>query len=535
MTKNVYQNVLNSLTVKELKQIIRDYMSHLRITMSKKSKQQLIDHIIEHTKINDKGEIKNKVYLVHTIPKKKDSVKSKKVKKPKEEEEDYIKPIKKQNPARALQKKITMEKAKLKEQLVDKVEKNMRLKEKEEENKLEEQYKTRLLETLLIIDNAKFPKELDKLLRNALKELSDSNYDIKYKLQQLKIFNDEIETQKLKLIVKQQQLEKPINKEEKVRENILNVLNVLKEEPQQTEKEIIKESEIYLLNNEIFKIVEDLLKTSSPYKRKEKVKNSYNKIIELVNKYKVLNIKESDLKFLYDYLENYYVQKQSDFYPTPIECLKNDTINKSILQSVDILEPTAGLGHILNYIRKIKSEDDDKYKLTAIEYTEHMAKFLKIFSPDVKVNPDNTNNFLDYNPEEVNHDLIIINPPFTTGNDSRYYLNFLFHCLYLLNRSKVNYFPDLIFISPPIENNEHGGQFLLNDILNYKGFSKKKKEEIYKRYIIKKDDDLDDVFGFLYGEKISSCKGFAGTGFSANIYYIQGTNRSKSQVKKINF
>ena len=308
-----------------------------------------------------------------------------------------------------------------------------------------------------------------------------------------------------------------------------------KPEPEkQTQESIIEESEVYKLNNDIFKIIEDLLKTTSPYKRKEKVDKSFNSITNLVKKQKVININENDLKFLYDYLNNYYVQKQSDFFPTPTECLNNETINKSILGSNNILEPTAGLGHILNYIRKLKKTEDEEYKLTAIEYTEHMTDFLKIFSPDTVINPNGINNFLNYNPEKVSYDLIIINPPFTQGNDSRYYFDFLFHCLYLMNRSNINYHPEIIFISPPIVEGSLGIQFTLNDILDFKYLSKNKKQEIFKRYNIKNEDEVEDVFNILYGESIGECKGFTGTGFKANMYYIQGYDRSKDILPKRN-
>jgi len=48
-----YKELLNVLTVKQLKTLIRDYMNHMKITVSKKKKNELISHLLEHTEIRN--------------------------------------------------------------------------------------------------------------------------------------------------------------------------------------------------------------------------------------------------------------------------------------------------------------------------------------------------------------------------------------------------------------------------------------------------------------------------------------------------
>lgn len=48
-----YKKHLNSLTVKSLKELIKKYMNHVKIIVSKKTKNQLIEHIMEHTELKN--------------------------------------------------------------------------------------------------------------------------------------------------------------------------------------------------------------------------------------------------------------------------------------------------------------------------------------------------------------------------------------------------------------------------------------------------------------------------------------------------
>lgn len=94
-----YKELLNSLPVKILKKFIRNYMAHVKIIVSKKTKKELIEHILKHTEL--KGDkIFNKSFSLD-IPKepekKKREPKPKKDPKPKKEQEmqnDIVKAVK---------------------------------------------------------------------------------------------------------------------------------------------------------------------------------------------------------------------------------------------------------------------------------------------------------------------------------------------------------------------------------------------------------------------------------------------------------
>jgi hypothetical protein len=186
---------------------------------------------------------------------------------------------------------------------------------------------------------------------------------------------------------------------------------------------------------------------------------------------------------------------------------------------------------------------------------------LKIFNPDVNVNPNKENNFLEYNPTTPDYDLIVINPPFTekigSKKDSRYYLDFLFHCLYLMNRTYYIYEPTIIFISPNIINNQNDKSiYTLNDILKF--ISKSKLLSIchkYKmnptdkeiKYLINDNPDIfksekelekaeefknnfEDNFDFYNGSVNHICSGFGGTNISA---YVNVISCYKKTFKKV--
>lgn len=60
---NEYKNMLKKLNVKDLKHFISVYMSHVKIKVSGKKKQELIEHILTHTDlINGKIKIKDSVF-----------------------------------------------------------------------------------------------------------------------------------------------------------------------------------------------------------------------------------------------------------------------------------------------------------------------------------------------------------------------------------------------------------------------------------------------------------------------------------------
>jgi len=324
-------------------------------------------------------------------------------------------------------------------------------------------------------------------------------------------------------------------------------------EPEPEPEEEDDKKQLIELNNKFLTEVDKIIKIKSPYtfqKYKDKNdKDSY--FIKLLKEYE----KDGTIKYnsKYDEIfkklpyELWHKQQTEDFYPTPIACIK--PFEDYIKQAEHILEPTAGLGHIVNKIREYNKD----VKITAIEYTEDFSEILKILNPDVEVIKKN---FLLYNPDKVDYDLIIINPPFTDGNDIRYYMNFLFQCLYLINRTKDIYMPTIIFISPSInDKNVKNEGFFLNDIVKSKMLSSKKLDEICKKYglnptkkqleyLVKEDDNLfkkeedleeaqhfkhqfDDLFDFYQGDLIGQCEGFGGTSLKANLYRIAGYKRQK--------
>jgi hypothetical protein len=112
-----YKKMLNSLDVKGLKGFVKQYMGHLKITVSKKTKAELIEHIMKHTELKN-----NKVVLKDVefdTPKKSE-------RKPKEEPKEELKP-----------KKEAKKPEPKKEELLDKVLRFDKQKEKQNEKKIE--------------------------------------------------------------------------------------------------------------------------------------------------------------------------------------------------------------------------------------------------------------------------------------------------------------------------------------------------------------------------------------------------------------
>ena len=148
--------------------------------------------------------------------------------------------------------------------------------------------------------------------------------------------------------------------------------------------------------------------------------------------------------------------------------------------------------------------------------------------------------FLKFEPIK-NYDKVIVNPPFTKGTNKRFYLEFLFKSLSIINKSVENLIPqpDIVFISPDIINiskeEEEDKTFGLIDIIKYDGLSPKYLKEILNNYFVisekeikqmKKDDELDENlesnFGFQVGLLLGNCSGFLGASVRSRIFYIEG-------------
>ena len=221
--------------------------------------------------------------------------------------------------------------------------------------------------------------------------------------------------------------------------------------------------------------------------------------------------------------------KTHDFYPTPMKIL--EPFENYIKYGKNILEPTAGLGYIINYIREV----NPNAKITAIEYNSNFHRALTHLNPDINIDPKNKD-FLKYDPEQNNFDLIVMNPPFTHRNDIHYYLDFVFHSLYLMNKSTSKTHPTINLIVPQLSKNIHQKDFVLMDIINLAG--KKKMKSILERYKIEmtpkeldllfkedlnneKVEKIINMFDFFHCQFVSKATGFSRTKISVNMYALE--------------
>jgi len=120
-------------------------------------------------------------------------------------------------------------------------------------------------------------------------------------------------------------------------------------------------------------------------------------------------------------------QKLNDFYPTPKRCLDE----RAIKYSDKILECTAGVGFVVNYMKEINPKAEiDAYELNpgAVEIAD------KLLGKGVIVRKD----FLKLDVVSNDYDFIFCNPPFTQGAGNRepYYLKFLIKVLQIMEKNK---------------------------------------------------------------------------------------------------
>lgn len=118
---------------------------------------------------------------------------------------------------------------------------------------------------------------------------------------------------------------------------------------------------------------------------------------------------------------NEVVRENAEFYPTPVTLLKT-MFDKYVEHSknvkhqtwefkrVDVLEPSAGKGDILNYFKE-KVADGYCPAPDAIEKDENLRLILKGKSEDINLIWDD---FLTFQTEK-HYDLIVMNPPFSNG------------------------------------------------------------------------------------------------------------------------
>jgi hypothetical protein len=97
-----YRNLLNLLDISSLKAFVKKYMTHVKILVSKKKKEELIEHIMEHTELRD-GKVFLKLgefdipYKVAKEKKKEEPKKEEPKEEPKEEEKKPRRKLKQGN------------------------------------------------------------------------------------------------------------------------------------------------------------------------------------------------------------------------------------------------------------------------------------------------------------------------------------------------------------------------------------------------------------------------------------------------------
>jgi hypothetical protein len=250
-----------------------------------------------------------------------------------------------------------------------------------------------------------------------------------------------------------------------------------------------------------------------------------------------------------DTLNAIFSGKDADFYPTPSKCLENEDIVRTIERADRIFEPTAGLGSMVDFIESI----NPKAEITANELNTSFIPILKKLFPEVKVINEN---FYDMKVEN-NYDTIVCNPPFSFGSNNKIYLDFLFKCLQMLNKSKATGELALIFICPNFIGDERddtfdetmffGNKNVIPALAKYieEEIPLKRGKDIIKQLgeddIKEKDEELADKirdnYGFYQGRYIGKCTGFGGTNITAAMYqfivinYARGSGNDTKKLK----
>ena len=227
-------------------------------------------------------------------------------------------------------------------------------------------------------------------------------------------------------------------------------------------------------------------------------------------------------------------QKAMDFYPTPEKCLNYEPITHCINEARHILEPCAGLGSMVHFIMKHKPA---RTKVDVNELNKNFIPILEKFFPKTKITQEN---FLEF-PIQNDYDVIVCNPPFSSGygKKDKFYLDFLFKCIYMLHKSTTATRERcLIFVCPRLVNNREtintwkAGQFngfdfreIIDDISFNKmnsivkqvtGNELNKKE--YKAFQQGEEYEDLDLFIPYQSEYVDTCEGFGGTGVNADVY-----------------
>ena len=118
-----------------------------------------------------------------------------------------------------------------------------------------------------------------------------------------------------------------------------------------------------------------------------------------------------------------------DFYSTPPHCiLKYKALTNIIKEADNIFEPTAGLGAL------IYSALEAGAKRSQIQANDVIPAFVNFIKKNLNVNTTQ-NNFLTTSYKNNNYDLIMLNPPFSSGNHKLLYFDFLYKAAAVLHES----------------------------------------------------------------------------------------------------
>ena len=214
-----------------------------------------------------------------------------------------------------------------------------------------------------------------------------------------------------------------------------------------------------------------------------------------------------------------------DFYPTPPKCILDHERLVDLIKNRDvILEPSAGFGSLVWTLQKINP--------TAEIHANELMRDFKSFND--RELPDVEWSYGDFLKQPISQwdgvDLIVCNPPFTNGNDKRFYYNFYYKCLQIMNSGKKDVSYDMIFLCPENElHKEYGMPSKITrqkaeQILDMLGKPSKITPKQWKR--MKNGDDYDnEALEYLEGlapiqiNYISDCE-FKTTGARVSVYHI---------------
>jgi hypothetical protein len=170
---------------------------------------------------------------------------------------------------------------------------------------------------------------------------------------------------------------------------------------------------------------------------------------------KELNLDKNDFETFKKILSG---RKSFDFIPTPLNILKpflddyKEGLDiKYFEKETKILEPSCGLGYVIHHILKV----NPKAIITAYEINDDFIEMLDVLFPK-NAYPNVTihkKNFLEVD-DKNDYELVFCNPPFTDGNDKKFYLDFYFKIGKMLNDNNSGSRENVLyFISPPLYSN----------------------------------------------------------------------------------